>query len=205
MFESYAMMPKHYHLLTVAAVLLTLPYAAFSQSADKLCQQGLSSEATKMTLTWDSFNMFGNRKESFVETGYTQSGEGSSCKITSKRDTGKTIERSCTWNLRMSCDLLLGQEPITHNFVSGSNQRGKIQWLRNEMMPITVKRGSATTTESREVAVITFVGLWRNGSNIGDSISTIHYDRKWGVMLKADGAHDANKWGDTVTLVEIAP
>lgn len=199
------MMSKHYPLLTVAAALLTLPHAAISQSEDKLCQSGLSAEATKMTLTWDSFNMFGNRKESFVETGYTQSGEGSSCKITSKRDTGKTIERPCNWNLRMSCDVLMGKEPIAHNFVSGSNQRGKIQWLRNEMVPVAVKRGDVTTTESREAAVVTFVGLWRNGSNLGDSISTIHYDRKWGVMLKADGAHDANKWGDTVTLVEIAP
>lgn len=105
----------------------------------------------------------------------------------------------------MSCDVVLGQEPSTHNFVSGSNQRGKVQWLRNETMPVAVKRGGNVTTESREVAIVTFAGLWRNGSSIGDSISTIYYDRKRGVMLKADGAHDANKWGDTVTLVEIAP
>lgn len=195
-----------YPLVALAITLLAIPRDAISQSEDKLCPVGLKIETGKLTLSWDSFNMFGNRKESVVETAYTQTGEGASCKITSTRsDTGEVVERPCTWNQRMSCDLVLGKEPTTKTLSSGSYQRGKLQWLRNEAMLVTVKRGEATTSESREVAVITFDGMWSRGSDRGGSVSTIYYDREWGVMLKAEGAHDANKWGDAVTLVEIKP
>ena len=180
--------------------------AATAQNEDRLCGTAIKSELPNLTMSWDSYNAFGNRKESFVETGYTQSGEGSSCKITSKRvNGGKTIERPCTWNPRMSCELVMGKEPIAHTFNAGSYQRGKLQWVKNEPMPVKVKRGDAITTETREVAVVTFNGTWRRTPDMGDSSSTIYYDREWGVMLKAEGAHDANKWGDAVTLVEVAP
>jgi hypothetical protein len=149
--------------------------------------------------------MFGSRKESFVESGYTQSGEGSSCKIKSQRTTGNPVDRPCTWNHRLSCDLQLAKEPITHTFSSGSYQRGKLQWVANEKLTVNVKQGETTTPEAREVAVVKFNGTWTNGSNRGDSVSTIYYDRIWGIMLKAEGAHDANQWGDTVTLVEVKP
>ncbi len=36
-------------------------------------------------------------------------------------------------------------------------------------------------------------------------MSTGYYDREWGVMLKIEGAHDANQWGDTITLVDLKP
>lgn len=190
------------HLLTVAAGVM--PAVAIAQNEDRLCGAAMKPELAKLTLGWDSYNAFGNRKESFVETGYTQSGEGSSCKITSKRvDGGKTIERPCTWNPRMSCELVMGKEPIALTFNAGSYQRGKLQWVKNETMTIKVKRGDAVTAETREVAVVTFNGTWRRTPDMGDSTSTIYYDREWGVMLKAEGAHDANKWGDAVTLVEI--
>jgi hypothetical protein len=192
------------HMLAVGIALM--PLAASSQSEGTLCSAAMKPELAKLTLTWDSYNNFGNRKESFVETAYSQSGEGSSCKVTSKRgDGGKTIERPCNWNPRMSCELVMGKEPIAHTFNAGSYQRGKLQWVKNEPLPVKVKRGDAITTETREVAVVTFNGTWRKTPDMGDSSSTIYYDREWGVMLKAEGAHDANKWGDAVTLVEIAP
>lgn len=191
-------------ILILAAAALFVPTAAISQNEDRLCSAAMKSELAKLTLSWDSYNNFGNRKESFVETGYTQSGEGSSCKITSKRvNGGKTIERPCTWNPRMSCELMMGKEPIALTFNAGSYQRGKLQWVKNEAMTIKVKRGDAVTAETREVAVVTFNGTWRRTPDMGDSSSTNYYDREWGVMLKAEGAHDTNKWGDTVTLVEI--
>lgn len=193
-----------FHLLALGCVLT--PLAAVAQPEEMICGAAMKPELAKLTLSWDSYNNFGNRKESFVETGYTQSGEGSSCKITSKRvNGGKTIERPCTWNPRMSCELVMGKEPIALTFNAGSYQRGKLQWVKNESMTIKVKRGDAVTAETREVAVVTFNGTWRRTPDMGDSSSTIYYDREWGVMLKAEGAHDANKWGDAVTLVEVAP
>jgi hypothetical protein len=178
---------------------------ALSQAQDKLCSPTPSPELGKMTLHWDSYNMFGNRKESYVETGYAQAGEGSSCKITSQMANGKTKERPCTWNQRMSCELELNKEPITHSFSAGSYQRGKLQWAGNEKLTVNVKRGEATAPEAREVAVVKFNGSWSRGSDRGDSVSTGYYDREWGIMLKIEGAHDANKWGDTITMVEIKP
>lgn len=187
------------------ATAIAIPLAALSQTEDKLCTAVPKPELSKMTLHWDSFNMFGNRKESFVETGYAQAGEGSSCKITSVDAKGKTKERLCTWNQRMSCDLLKGNEAITHTFSAGSNQRGKLQWAGNEKLTVTVKRGEVTAPEAREVAVVTFKGIWSRGSDRGDTVSTGYYDRQWGVMLKIEGAHDANQWGDTITMVEFKP
>ncbi len=190
-------------LLITSMALASL--AANSQSEERLCGTGMKPELANLTLSWDSYNNFGNRKESFVETGYTQSGEGASCKIISKRgDGGKAIERPCTWNPRMSCELMMGKEPIALTFNAGSYQRGKLQWVKNEAVTIKVKRGDAITAETREVAVVTFNGTWRRTPDMGDSTSTIYYDREWGVMLKAEGAHDANKWGDAVTLIEVA-
>jgi hypothetical protein len=187
------------------AAAIAMPLAALSQADDKLCTAAPKPELGKMTLHWDSFNMFSNRKESFVETAYAQAGEGSSCKITSQNAKGKTIERPCTWNQRMSCDLQLGKEAITHTFSSGSYQRGKLQWAGNEKLTVKVKRGDATAPEAREVAVVKFNGTWSRGSDRGDSVSTGYYDREWGVMLKIEGAHDANQWGDTITLVDLKP
>jgi hypothetical protein len=149
--------------------------------------------------------MFGNSKSSYVETGYAQAGEGSSCKITSQTANGKTKERPCTWNPRMSCELELSKEPITHSFSAGSYQRGKLQWAGNEKLTVNVKRGDATAPEARDVAVVKFNGYWSRGGDRGDSVSTGYYDREWGIMLKIEGAHDANKWGDTITTVEIKP
>lgn len=149
--------------------------------------------------------MFGNRKESFVESSYVQAGEGASCKITSQNINGKAITRPCNWNLRLSCDLQLNKEPITHTFSAGSYQRGKLQWTDNEKLTINVKRGDTTAPEAREVAIVKFNGTWANGNNRGDSVSTAFYDREWGLLLKIEGAHDANKWGDIVTLVEFRP
>jgi hypothetical protein len=196
---------KHFMYMLAIAVA-AIPLVANSQSDDRLCSAAMKPELAKLTLSWDSYNMFGNRKASFVETAYSQAGEGSSCKITSKRGSaGSVIERPCTWNQRMSCELQMGKDPITLTFNAGSYQRGKLQWVKNETHPVNVKRGEATAVEQRTVAVITFNGTWSNGADRGNSTSTIYYDREWGVMLKAEGAHDANKWGDAVTLVEIAP
>jgi hypothetical protein len=188
-----------------ATAVLAIPLAALSQANDKLCSPTATPELAKMTLNWDSYNMFGNRKESYAESGYAQAGEGSSCKITSQAANGKTKERSCTWNQRMSCELELNKEPITHSFSAGSYQRGKLQWAGNEKLTVNVKRGEAIAPEARDVAMVKFNGYWSRGSDRGDSVSVGYYDREWGIMLKIEGAHDANKWGDTITMVEIKP
>jgi hypothetical protein len=196
-------------VLRFTGVLLVSAFtsmSALSQAGSALCQLTLDPEVAKLTLHWDSYNMFGNRKESFTESGFVQSGQGSSCLIKSQRNSGVVAERPCTWNARMSCDLQLGKEPVTHSFTSGqSYQRGKLQWSGNDKLAVKIKRGDATTTETRDVAVVKFNGTWSVGPNRGDSESTIYFDREWGIMLKAEGAHDANKWGDTVTLVERKP
>lgn len=188
-----------------AYYLFFLVQAAFAQSEDKLCTAVLKPEMGKLTVHWDSFNMFGSRKETFSETSYTQVGEGSSCKITSVRDNGKTVERPCTWNPRISCDLVLGKEPVTHKFSSGSFQYGKLQWIANEKLAVNVKQGDKTTVQEREVAVIKWGGTWSNGPSRGESVATLYYDRTMGLLLKSEGAHDANKFGDTVTLIEVKP
>jgi hypothetical protein len=189
--------------IVVCASLASLP--AVAQPSAPLCELGIKPAVAKMSLRWDSFNFYGNRKESVVESGYTQSGEGASCKIKSQRADGKSVDRPCTWNPRLSCELELGKAPISHSFNTGAYQRGKLQWVGNEKLAVSVKRGEATVAETRDVAVVKFIGTWSRGSDRGDSISTLYYDREWGLMLKALGAHDANEWGDTVTLVEIAP
>lgn len=80
---------------------MAMPFAAMSQVEDKLCILAPRLELGKMTLYWGSFNMFGNRMVSVVESGYAQAGEDSSCKISSQIVKGKTIERPCTWSQRM--------------------------------------------------------------------------------------------------------
>ena len=57
----------------------------------------LKPEVSKLTLHWDSFNRFDSRKESFLERGYVQLAEGSSCKINSQRTIGGPVDRPCTW------------------------------------------------------------------------------------------------------------
>ena len=207
------MRPLNTFCLPLASAILfgcadkpSAPPEALSQGGERLCQLAMNPEVSKLTLHWDSFNMFGNRKETFSESGYTQSGEGPACKIKSQRSTGAPIERPCTWNPRLSCDLQLGKDPVSTSFSGGqSYQYGKLQWVGNETFTVNVKRGSATTAEARKVAVVKFNGSWSQGGGSGVSTSTIFYDRELGIMLKADGAHDANKWGDTVTLVEVRP
>ena len=189
-----------------ALIYLALPTHVVAQGDERLCELGLKPALGKFTLHWDSFNMFGNRKETFSESGYTQVGQGSSCQIRSQRSTGSPAERPCTWNLRSSCDLQFGKAPVSHSFDSGpSHQWGKLQWATNEKLTVNVRRGETLTPEVRDVAVVKFDGTWRRDGSSGVSVSTLYYDREWGVMLKVDGAHDANKWGDKVTLVEVQP
>ena len=178
-----------------ALLYLSLPLSVLAQTDERLCQLALKPEVSKLTLHWDSFNMFGNRKETFSESGYAQIGEGSSCKIKAQRSTGSTNERPCTWNARSSCELQLGRDPISHSFTTGSYQYGKLQWVTNDKLTVNVKRGDTTTAEARDVAVVKFNGTWSQGGYSGVSVSTLYYDREWGLMLKVEGAHDANKWG----------
>ena len=191
------------------AVMLYLAFSVqapvWAQADEKLCQLAMKPVVSGLTLHWDSFNMFNNRKETYSETGFAQAGEGRSCKIKSQRSSFTSPDRPCTWTSRLSCDLQLNKDPISHNFSSGSYQYGKLQWVGNEKLTVNVKRGETSTPETREVAVVKFVGLWSSGNSRGDSISTVYFDRDWGVLLKAEGAHDANKWGDTVTLIEVKP
>jgi hypothetical protein len=150
--------------------------------------------------------MFGNRKDTYTETGFAPSGDVSSCKIKSQRSSGANPDRPCTWTPRLSCDLRLNDEPISHTFSAGpSVQHGKLQWVGNEMLMVNVKRGEITSAENREVAVVKFSGTWSTSTGRGNSMSIVYYDREWGVLLKAAGAHDSNKWGDAVTLVEVKP
>lgn len=190
-------------LVVTAISLASLPLMA--QPDEQLCQGSMKPGVAKLTLHWDNFNMFGGQKGSSTETGFSQSGEGSACKINSQLGTGRSNVRPCTWTPRLSCELQMGKEPVTHSFSGGSYQRGKLQWSANEKLTVNVRRGDITTAETREVAVVSFKGTWSLSDGRGDSVSTIYYDRDWGVMLKAEGAHDANLWGNTVTLVEIKP
>lgn len=190
--------------LFVTAISLASP-PLMAQPDERLCQGSMKPGVATLTLHWDNFNMFGNVKDSSTETGFSQSGEGSACKINSQLGTGRSNVRPCTWTPRLSCELQLGKEPVTHSFSVGSYQRGKLQWARNETLTVNVRRGDTTTAETREVAVVTFNGTWSRSSDRGDSVSAVYYDRDWGVMLKAEGAHDANMWGNTVSLIEIKP
>lgn len=192
---------------TVAVVIFLLtPLIAFGQADAPLCQNTPRADLAKFTVHWDSFNMFGNTKQTYVERDYVQAGEAEACSITSVRGESRKIKRACNWTRLMSCELKLGNDPVSHKFNAGTSmQYGKLQWSGNETLRVSVKRGEATSAEPREVAVIKFNGNWVNGPNRGDSVSTLYYDRAWGILLKAEGAHDANKWGDTVTLIEVAP
>ena len=182
---------------------LLVASTAKAQPEDDLCQNTLKPAARGMSLTWERFNDFGSLKESVVERGFAMTGEGSSCKLTSQRSGGTLPDRSCTWTPRLRCDLRMGQDPINHNFSTGSYQFGKLQWTGNIQLPVQVKRGDTITVDNREVAVVKFKGTWIRGQYRGDSESTAYFDRNWGVLLKVEGAHDANKWGDTVVLVEV--
>ncbi len=169
---------------------------------DRLCQSTLKPETARMTLQWEGFNDFGNSKFNFVESGFLRDGEGDSCKIRSTRSDNKTGQRPCGWTDRLSCELEFGMEPITHKFSSGTSlQYGKLDWASNGKLLVKVKRGELSSEEWRDVALIKFDGSWSRGIDRGRSVSTAYYDRAWGVLLKVEGAHDANKWGETVSLV----
>lgn len=197
---------RHQPLASVATLVLTMcATAVIAQTEEPLCVAGVKPALSAMTLHWNSFNMFGNRKETYMETGYKQVGDGKSCKISAVRDGGKATERPCTWNLRLSCELQLNKSAVTHSFSAGSYQYGKLQWVGNEPLAVKIKRGESTTDEARTVAIVKFNGTWSNGPNRGDSVATMYFDREWGILLKVEGAHDQNLWGDTVTLVEVKP
>ena len=178
--------------------------SVIAQTSDKLCRTEVSAEIAKSTLRWESFNDFGNSKFAYSESGFRMDGQGASCRIHSVRSDNKAGERVCTWNARLDCELLLGQDAISHKFFQGDvSQYGKLKWASNEKLDVKVKRGDVTTTESREVAVVKFDGRWSRGSDSGRSISTAYFDRMWGVLLKIEGAHDFNKFGDVVSIVEF--
>ena len=195
--------------LSVVFLCITTSLASsvsFAQSEDKLCQLALKPEVSKMTLHREAFNMYGNYRETFSENSIKQTGEGSSCEIVSaKLPNGSKLTRPCNWNSRLTCDLQFGKEPISHSYNAGSYQFGKVAWVTNEKFAVKVKRGDAVTEEARDVAVVKFDGTWRSGGGSGGSVWTMYYDREWGLLLKAEGAHDANKWGNAITMIEIAP
>lgn len=192
--------------LSLAAALAAVPPGAAAQDAAKLCANVMVPELARMVLHWDRFNMFGNVKQTYSERGFAQIGEGAKCRITSQRDAGGNASRSCSWTSRMSCELEENKEPISHSFSAGiSLHRGKLQWVASQAMAVNVKRGDVTTLENRDVAVVKFTGTWVIGASSGDSMSTAYYDRAWGVLLKLEGANDANKFADAVTLIEIQP
>lgn len=172
-------------------------------STDKLCSLKLNPAVSNMVLSWDNFNMFGNSQSKTIEKDFIQEGEGDSCKIKSVDGNGKNLNRPCSWHVRLSCDLILGQDAATHKFSVGSFQYGKLQWTGNEKLELSVKRKEVIQTETRDVAVVNFKGTWSNGGGRGDSEYKVFYDREWGVMLKIIGAHDANKWGNTVSQLEF--
>jgi hypothetical protein len=192
--------------LSLAAVLAAMPAAAAAQDVAKLCANAMAPELARMVLHWDRFNMFGNVKQIYSERGFAQTGEGATCRITSQRDAGGKASRACNWTSRMSCELEENKEPVPHTFSAGNSlHRGTLQWAGRESMAVKVKRGEVTTVENRDVAVVTFKGTWVIGSGLGESVSTAYYDRAWGVLLKIEGAHDANKFAEMVTLIEMQP
>ncbi|MGE0096964.1 MAG: hypothetical protein AB7S86_01335 [Hydrogenophaga sp.] len=180
--------------------------AVFAQEPVRLCANAMNPALSGMVLHWDRFNMFGNVRQTYWEKDFAQIGEGEKCRIASLRDSGAKTSRPCFWTTRMSCDLEEGKAPVWHTFTAGTSfQKGKLQWEGNEMLSVNVRRGGATALESRKVAVVKFAGIWTIGGNSGDSISTAYFDRDWGVLLKLEGTQGTNKFGDTVTLVEIQP
>ena len=188
----------------VAIVATGSTSSVIAQTSDKLCRTEVSAEIAKSKLHWEGFNDFGNSNFSYSESGYRMDGQGASCRIRSVRSDNTPGERVCTWNARLDCDLLLGQDATSHKFSSGNvSQYGKVKWASNEKLDVKVKRGDVTTTESREVAVVKFDGRWSRGQDSGRSISTAYFDRTWGVLLKIEGAHDFNKFGEVVSTVEF--
>ncbi len=191
-------------ILAMSVIGFAAPALVFAQASDKLCQTSASAATSQATLHWESFNDFGNSKSKYTETGFKVEADGSSCKIRSVRTDGRPGERSCAWTPRSNCDLQLGKDAISHKFSSGTVfQYGKLQWVSNEMVPVKVKHGDAISEEMRTVAVVKFDGTWSRGSDRGRSVSTAYFDRDWGVLLKIEGAHDANKWGDLVSMIEF--
>lgn len=191
------------HRLSPAVATLLFCSFASAQVTDELCELKLKPDAARATLHRDTFNDFGNLKESLQERGFSMTGSGDSCKLISQRVNGREISRPCTWTPRLSCELKLAQEPVTHKFTSGSFQYGKLQWVANQPLTVKVKRGDKIADEVREVAVVKFSGTWSRGPYSGRSDSTVYFDRAWGILLKAEGAHDQNKWGDEVVLIEF--
>lgn len=196
---------KRMGLWFVCFALLAPIGAARAQPA-RLCDNAMKPGLSRMVLHWNQFNMFGNVKRSFSERGFAQDGEGAACRIRSMRDPDKPATRPCHWTPRLSCELEAGQAPVPHAYTSGTVlQRGTLQWTGNDLLTVAVKRGDTTTQENREVAVVRFMGQWVRGGASGETTSSAYFDREWGVLLKVEGAYDANAFGDTVTLIEMQP
>lgn len=195
----------HWQVSAIIAIAAIGPSSlAFAQVDAKLCRSEVSSEIARSTLHWEGFNDFGSSKSTFTESGFRIDSEGPSCRIRSVRSDGKPGDRVCTWNSRLDCGLQFNQDATSHKFSSGDVQQyGKVKWTSNDKIDIKVKRGDVTATESREVAVVKFDGRWSRGPSSGRSISTAYFDRVWGVLLKIEGAHDFNKFGDLVLMIEF--
>ena len=198
----------------VAPLLLLLPLVAPAQGDASLCIPGPKPDIAKFKVHWESFNKATMREQKFVERDYAHTVEGKACVITALRD-DRPVTRPCNWNARMACDLKLGKAPVEHRVKVGAGfQAGKLQWVRNETFNVNVKRGEAVSPEARQVAVVKFSGTWVAEGAKGTTTSTIYYDRAWGLMLKAEGvqvksegkaegAPDAEPWGEAITLVEV--
>jgi hypothetical protein len=190
--------------LAIVASFVLLPTLGIAQVNEQLCRLEISPEIAKAVLHWEGFNDFGSSKSASTESGYRIDGQGPSCRIHSVRSGGKPIDRVCTWTSRLDCGLQFNQDATSHNFSSGDvSQYGKLKWTSNDKIDVKVKRGDVLATELREVAVVKFDGRWSRGGSSGRSTSTAYFDRAWGVLLKIDGAHDFNKFGEAVIMVEF--
>lgn len=190
-------------VITLATSALLGPTSAQGQASERLCRDALAPELAGMRVHRHMTNAFNNLNATVVDSGFAQSGQGKDCKLSLTREPGGAIEVPCGGNARVNCDLKAGQGPESHSFWVGNvMQRGNVQWVGNETLPVKVKRGDSVTEEGRRVEVIKFSGKWLSGSYDGDSVATLYYDRQWGLLLKATGAHDANQWTDAVTMVE---
>ncbi|MES2838991.1 MAG: hypothetical protein V4794_01790 [Pseudomonadota bacterium] len=197
---------RHGVWLVTMFMLAPLHGGVHAQPAARLCDNTMKPGLSRMVLHWDQFNTYGNVRRVFTEKDFAQMGEGAACRISSVREPGKSSTRPCHWTPRLSCDLEQGQAAASHSFTSGTVlQRGTLQWTGNQALAVSIKRGEVTAQENREVAVVRFVGRWLRGSDSGESTSTAYFDREWGVLLRLEGANDANTFGDTVTLVETLP
>ena len=177
-----------------------------AQPDEKLCDLKSKPAIAKMTLHWDNFNRYGNSQSKDIERNYVMSGEGAACKIQSESASGGKITRPCTWTPRMTCDLEVGKDPIAHKISFGSStHEGTLAWSGNDRIKVNVKQGDTVTSMMRDVAVVKFKGMWSSSGGSGVSTSTVYYDREWGIMVKTEGWNSSNQWGNTVSLVEIAP